>query len=509
MLFLNQDKKMMTLMSLLYQNDGDWHQYTDLSHELKVSRKTIKSYLENLEAVFQDHAHFRYTNSMVHVQFDPNFGLLTMQRTFLQNTLIVQILQQAFFTPNMNKLDLSLALNCSESSIFRNIQQFNELLTDIFELEFSYARFQFIGSEREIRKFYINFFIEILPDPTIWPFEDFISEEEIKSLCNIITEYLHKHHLNPVLVKYLRVGLAVSLVRLKQGFTLTTENPHPTVFQTIETILQAPEVRDLLGRHFPDSEEPPSKWLYQILAYFLSDEFFLFLTNPPIQEKEEKEEQECYAYYKESLAYLQKKYRVTIPSHDEFYKIFLTHFKFKLSHMDASGFFVNYSDHFLDYVKKFNVSFYNDVHALLKECLCIFYPHAAHRYKELAYTVYTLWPNLLPQLINHLPPYRALIISHYDHYYAKTLMEMLNSINQKVLIADVYEGCDITLEAIEQAPHEVIISDFVLKQKPKNKLVFSFEQLPPSDKIQKLLLTVNHHRTQRILSNHSEKNYAH
>lgn len=505
MLFLKQDKKMMRLMTLLYRHDGEWCKYLDLARHLDVSLKTVKSYLENSESIFSKHALFEYSSAMVRVSFNANFGLLTMQRTFLYHSLIVQILYHTFFKPNMDKLDLSLLLNCSETSIFRNIQQFNEILASVYDLQFSYATLQFVGTEREIQKFYINFFIEIFPDPMQWAFDGYISEEDVQALTRILAKYIRGQHLYPAHFKYIKVALAVAALRLKQGFKVPINSYNPDICNKIAHILQIPAGRLLLDHYFQDWAMTPIHCLYQILAYFLSEEFQFFFKDAPFGYKKDLRFEKQHAFYEKNVTYLLKKYGLVLDDPDAFYDTLFTYFKFKLTNIDTSDFFINHSDYFLNYVKFFNSDFHNDLYAILEDYLNQFHPRIKHRARDLTYTVYTLWPDLLPQLVANMPPYRALVISHYDHYYAKTLMNMVNNINPQLVKAEVYEHCEIDFDEIEKSPYEIIITDFVIDRELEGKLVFSFEQLPLPNKLQRLVLAITYDRISHILAKHPEE----
>ncbi|MFP5527312.1 helix-turn-helix domain-containing protein [Peptococcus simiae] len=270
MLFLNQDKKMVRLMSLLYQRDGEWQKYTDLARGIDASPKTVKIYIENLEKIFYEYVQFQQTGSMVQVVFDPNFGLLTMHRIFLFHSLIVQILYHSFFSPNIEKIDLSLDLDCSESSIFRNIRLFNQELPQVYDLEFSYSQMQFIGPEREIQKFYINFFIEVMPDPLAWPFEKYISEEDVQTLAYLIGKYIHGRKMYPAHFKYIKIALGVSLIRLQQGFVIPVEEYSPIFYPKVEELVKVPAAGLVLDHYVRKNDEDRVQLMYQILTYLFS-----------------------------------------------------------------------------------------------------------------------------------------------------------------------------------------------------------------------------------------------
>ncbi|MFM9414059.1 helix-turn-helix domain-containing protein [Peptococcus simiae] len=496
---------MMRLMTLLYRHDGEWLKYTELAREIGISRRTVKTYTENLEKLFADYSKFEHTGSMIRGSFNSNFGLLTMQKTFLYNSLIVQIFYKSFFRPNMDKLDLSMDLNCSVSSIFRNVQLFNEKFAVGYKLRYSYADLQFTGDERDIQKFYVNFFIEVLPNPLSWPFEDFFAEEDAKVLTRLAGKYINKRPFHPAHFKYVKMALAVALIRLQQGYAIPINEHNPLFIPRLEKVLADPEAQAILDKYAVDPDSSRLDFLYQLLAYFLSEEFMFFLADPAVPYKNDENYSAQYNYYLEKVQYLQGKYNICVSDTETFYNALYTYFRFKVSNIDASDFFVNHSDYFLNYVKLLNVDFHNELTTLVEDYLTKFHPHVKDRTKDLAYTVYSLWPDFLPQLMKNIPPYRALVVSHYDHYYAKTLANLLNCLNPRVLQAEVYKGEEIDLEALHHTGHEVLITDFVFPNPPEGKLLFNFEQLPSVPNLHKLLLTITNHMTQRTIESTPEE----
>ena len=191
MLVDKKDKKLMRLMTYLYRNNNKSLNLRDLMRYIKVSRKTLNSYIDRLEYLFSDLAEFTLSGSNLKVNIDSKFGLLTMQRTFLNKSLIINILKHTFFQTNIDKLDIAINFNVSETSIYRSIKFLNNSLEGVYNLSYSYSDLHFIGNEEEIRKFYINLFIETNPSPNNWAFSDLLNQESINVIIKNLMPYVH------------------------------------------------------------------------------------------------------------------------------------------------------------------------------------------------------------------------------------------------------------------------------------------------------------------------------
>ena len=115
MLFLNQDKNLMALLTILYKERNKWIQLGDLAAVIGVTKKTVRNYVLIVEKKFKDHAEFFYNGSMLYVQFRPNFGLISMKKLLVRESLLYKILFQVFFDPTIKKSDLAFDLGFSET----------------------------------------------------------------------------------------------------------------------------------------------------------------------------------------------------------------------------------------------------------------------------------------------------------------------------------------------------------------------------------------------------------
>lgn len=501
MILNEQDNKMISLMTFLYRNNNTWLKLTDLALFLDVTIKTLHSYLDKLQDMFSEYGKFYTTGSMIKVKLSPNFGLHTVQRTFLSQALVSRVISTTFFNPTIHKFDLAINLDVSESTIYRSIKTFNESLDGVYNLQFSYSKMAFEGLEREIQKFYINFFIETNPDPSNWIFEDYFKEDYANILAEKIKDYV-KHKVHLPYFEYIKTSLAVSIIRLKQGHKVPIASYNEKAESALKDMCSNAEIASIIKREFPNSKEENYMILYNILAYFLSNDFFFFLFEPKDKIKEVLKQEAQHSFFLDKIKYLCDKYNLHIDDPDELYYQIHTYFKFKIANVDANDFFVNQSDYFLFYMKFFNVDFYNDMSTILEEYLDKYHPSLKYELKNLIYTVYNLWPELIHQLMVPLVPLNVLIISRYDYFYAKTIKSIIELTISFKMNIDIYEEEQIDYEKIKKSSYGLIISDFIIKEDLGDKLVFSFEQLPTVDRVLGLSKTL----FSRYLNKMVEKN---
>lgn len=504
MLVNGQDKKMMNLMTHLYRYNNEWLNIRNLMHYLGVSRKTLYSYLNSLELIFQDLVDFNYCGSMIKSSFDSKFGLLTMQRTFLSKSLIVNILKLTFFQKDINKLDLAIDLNVSETSIYNSVKFLNDSLEGVYKLDYSYSSLQFVGQEEEIRKFFINFFIETNPYPNERIFNDLLDEESVKIIVRNLAPYIHGK-MYYAHFEYIKIGLAVSIIRLRQGYKLETDEKNAKLVKIVKDLSKNKDISNFIEKEFPHSEDKVEDILYQILTYFFYNDFLFFIEKPEVILDNSYDSNKLYEFYDKSITYLINKYKLTIRDKKELYRLIFTYFKFKISNIDGVDFFVDHSEYFVNYVKFFNVDFHKDLNRILKEYLDMLHPKFKYKLRDLVYTTYTLRPDLIPQLIKTSMKPKALIISHDDHYYTKSLENIVNLWFENVMDVDTLDECEIDFKKIKNSDYDLVIADFIIKDDIGDKIIFTFEQMPLINEIAELVLKVSQKNIEKVLKKYPEE----
>ena len=224
----------------------------------------------------------------------------------------------------------------------------------VYKLNYSYSSLQFVGQEEEIRKFFINFFIETNPYPNDWIFDDSLDQESVKIIIRNLAPYINGK-MYYAHFEYIKIGLAVSIIRLRHGHELETEEKNAKLLKIVRDFSKNKDISKFLEKEFPHSEDKVEDILYQILAYFFTDDFLFFIEKPEEIFLACSDSNKLYKFYDKSITYLINKYKLTVRDKKGLYRLIFTYFKFKISKVEGVDFFVDHSEYFLNYVKFFNV----------------------------------------------------------------------------------------------------------------------------------------------------------
>ena len=486
MLFLNQDKNLMALLTILYKERNKWIQMADLAAVIGVTRKTVRSYILSIAEKFSDHARFYFNGSMVYVQFHPNFGLFSMKKLLIRESLLYRILVNSFFEPETKKAELAFELGFSETSIYRHVQNFNELLDSAYDLNFSYSDFQLFGEEEEIRKFYVNLFKETMVFPDEWPFEDYVCEDVVDSFVDRMYRFLNFSP-TPAQHMYVKTSIAVSFIRLMQGHPIHTENYRDHLVEKAQLLASDSVVNEIWEDiSLKVGDNSLDDILLSVLSIFYAEENpILFddpkLLNEKLQTVKSKEE-----FFESHIPIFLEKFDLNLKDRDELYQSLAVYFTFRLSNFKKEDFFLKRSTYLLSYISLANPELHEEVMRIFTDFIREFSEFSDYKIEELTLAFYSLWPDLLSQLFYERQPLRALVISQSDSFFGKALVELINKGTSNFIQAELYEGYRIDMNELTKEPYDLFITDFFVESVPNGAPVYTFGQLPSPYELQSL-----------------------
>lgn len=486
MLFLNQDKNLMALLTILYKEQNKWIQLGDLAAVIGVTKKTVRNYVLTVEKKFEDHAEFFYNGSMLYVQFRPNFGLISMKKLLVRESLLYKILFHAFFDLSIKKSDLAFDLGFSETSIYRHVQHFNEQLLGVYDLSFSYSDFQFEGEEKEIQKFYVNMFMETMLHPAEWPFTGRIPEDLVETFAQRMYSFLHFSP-SPAQHNYIKISIAVSFFRLMQGHPIHTENYREELIANAKLLASDEVVKDLVENVMPEKQaNTPVDLLVSVLSIFYAEENPILFDDPDLLEEKLQSIKSCEVFFKSRLPVFLEQFHLQLDDRDELYRSLAVYFTYRISNFKKQEFFLKRSSYLLSYVSFSNPELHIEVTAIFKEFVREFPEFMDYAIEELTLAFYSLWPDLLSQLFYGREPYKALVVSQDDSFYGKTLVHLINKETSNLIHAELYDGYHIDMEYLTKLPYDLIITDFFVETVPDGAPVYTFGQLPSPYELQGL-----------------------
>lgn len=247
---------------------GDYVDVNTLTKELKTNQRIIDNDVQDLLKTdlgkiltIEEH------NKKYRLKFKPNYTIDAIGHYMLSNSTRFTVLEYVFFNNNLNLDELAEALHFSTATLYRIIQRINKGIKSQYNLKFVTNPCSLVGSEEEIRSFYIQYFSERYQYHE-WPFDD-IDRERLLDMFKLFTSRLG-FKLQYSDLRFLELSLAVSHIRCNQGFYI--EDAGPRLSGILSYLNNNKVFMDMFLSIFKDNAN--KKVFSDNLIYMIKEHFF-------------------------------------------------------------------------------------------------------------------------------------------------------------------------------------------------------------------------------------------
>src|SRR5699024_7856347 len=216
---LNQTENRQLLLAEILQDKGNWITLSELSKILNCSVRVLKDDLAHFKNNFTELA-IETSNNGIRLNKEKNMGLKSFYQHTLHYSTAYNLLEIIIIEEYNSVVDLIERLYISSSTIYRLIDRINKDIKDkSFKIETNPCRI--VGSERDIRYFFYNFFHEKYPSFE-WPYPN-LDENGLDLFLNFFIKFTHMDT-DFAYYNIFKTVAAVNLIRYKQGHFVDTSN---------------------------------------------------------------------------------------------------------------------------------------------------------------------------------------------------------------------------------------------------------------------------------------------
>lgn len=483
-----------SLMELLEFNNYDLNLQKALDL-LQVSEQTLRKDIEEISEKYSQ-VSLSIVDQTIHCVVDFSFDLNYFFEEIMDGVLAFQLIEALFFNENTSIHHMADLLHASESTVYRNIKQLNNILKEKFNIKLSTTPLATVGDEHDIRRFYNQYFSERYNDFR-WIFQEKNKEKE-KALDQFLLSVLKGANYSKDYGFYtdFKTVVTTNLYRFSQGFQLTAKEDQ--TYERINLIYQIlPEkvVRNF-EKAFNVQTRPED--LYQIFGDFIHPSV-LYSTEEVAQQLKQGKENSEWKYagsvyaLNELIDQLCDIHQIQIDNKEE--TILNTHNSLFLyqTENDTSFILVNRKQRLISFFANQFPDFMNHAIPRLKTYAEEFSRLSINRAAYLYHVVYNFvvnWVDLEEQLERKNDPIKILVISNLDFNHALVIKSMLNLHYLHTIQVEVFKDSHIDWQELDKQGYDLIITTF-----PKNKLdstpLFSVSEFPNQSTF---------HRLQRLIS---------
>ena len=92
---------------------------------------------------------------------------------------------------------------------------------------------------------------------------------------------------------------------------------------------------------------------------------------------------------------------------------------------------------------------------------------------HLSYTFITHSKHLVLNLLQNQPKLKVLVMSSFDQYHAKSIVETLSYYCSNNFELEVWNELELSIDSLKESPYDIIISNFIIPPIENKRLIYS------------------------------------
>lgn len=480
-LLQKNELRQLRLAEFLIEKDG-WVTFQELAEELGCSERVLKYDVNHFKETF---FYFKIESSHygIRLVFEQNKGFKNIYQSVFDSSYAFQLLELLFFEENYSINQLADRLYISSSSLYRLINQVNDVIIEYgFQIETNPCRLN--GAENSIRYFYYKYFFEKYTILT-WPYNE-IDQPIVNDLLDF---FINMTNFKADFAYYniAKLILFINFSRYQKKHYISVENGD---LNKMIASLSIPENK----REFFEEKyrfKIDEAFITQIFSPFVQTGYFFSYEQLVAESKQNEQIANRIEQIEQLLRQISQDNKINLTSNE---RIILELYNAELlEKFDPRSGYILYDRNtlFLNRLRKKYPEFYQSIKLHVKE------------YREntglnlidrnVNYMLYTLvveWENLIPQLEKNMEQIKVLILSNRTISHSHLLKYILETEFYHFLVADIYTGAILSINALEKLHYDFIVSNFPIPDLTSKKS-FYIENFPSKNQLKQIQYQIN------------------
>lgn len=468
---LNQTENRQLLLAEILQDKDDWITLSELSKILDCSVRVLKDDLAHFKNNFTELA-IETSNNGIRLNKINNTGLKSFYQHILHHSTAYNLLEIIFLEEHISVVDLIERLYVSSSTIYRLIDQINEVLEERnFKIETNPCRI--VGSESDIRYFFYNFFHEKYSGLE-WPYPN-LDENGLDLFLNFFIKFTHMDA-DFAYYNIFKTVSAVNLIRYKQGHFVNISNIHVNFDEIIPDLTVYQETFS----YFEETNQVKvdNMLIQQIFTPYISEEFSLNYERLIEKTKTQQKLSAEVAFLDDMLEDLSKTHQLSL-NNKETVLLNIMNAAYLEYKEPRSGYILH--NHNLEFASKIESEFpffYKNLYQATKNYRqLIGKPLIDDGIFFMMYTIFIFWEDLLPELRRKFDKIKILVISDQHVSHSKTIKDIIEYEFNEQIVVEVFNEMKLDSVVFKTLPHDIIVANFPLPVLENCRTVY-VENLP-------------------------------
>ncbi len=477
-LLTNSEKRRLQFVEIL-SNRENWMTLSNLGDELNCSDRVLKDdmtyFRENFSA-FEIESSYRG----VRLVFKQDKGLKFLYRKILSESTVYHLLEIIFLYENKTITDLANMLFVSPSTLYRMIDQINDRVMEFgFKIETSPCRVT--GQEENIRYFYYQYFFEKYSH-LYWPFET-IDEKAVDQLLNFFIDFT-QIPADFAFYNVFKTVTMINLIRYKNGHEVNTKD----ITINFDEIIPHLEIYAENFQHFEEALQlnVDSDLIHQLFTPYVQEGFSLSVER--MFEKAETNQKLAneITLLEDILTKIATASEIPVANKKLLILALINSAHLEYQEPQSGYILYNRNKYFAEAIQAEFPNFYQLLYGGMKTYRKFLRkPMTEDGINFFIYTLFTFWPNLVPELRKKFADIQVIIISKRHITHARMLKDFIEHELSNQLTIDIYTAMELNLEILEALDCDFIVSNFPLPDLESTCSVY-IENVPTYNDLRKI-----------------------
>lgn len=490
-LLQKNERRQLRLAEFLIKKD-DWISFQELAKELECSERILKYDVNYFKDTF---FYFKIESSPhgIRLVFNKNKGFKNIYQSIFDSSHAFQLLELLFFEENYSINDLADRLYISASSLYRLINQVNEVLIE-YDFQIDTHPCRLIGAEDKIRYFYYKYFFEKYTILT-WPYE-----EMNQPIINDLLEFfimMTNFKVDFAYYNMAKLILFINFSRYQRKHYIASDSIN--LDDMISTLTISKHKIEFFENKYRLNLD--QTFISQIFSPFIQTNYFFSYEQLIAESKINSHLAIQIKQIEKLLLEIAEDNKIDLLNKEslilEFYNAEL------LENYDPRSGYILYDRNrlFLEQLKNHYPLFYQSINQHVRE-----YREALGLDlidKNINFMLYTLvveWDNSLAQLQKNIDEVKVLILSNRTVSHSHLLKYILETEFPQALAVDIFTGSILSVAELEKIPYDFIISNFPIPNLT-NKESFYIENFPSKNQLVQIQKYINKLQKDKSLAN--------
>jgi len=487
-LLTSSEKRRLKVVDYL-EKKRDWVNLEELASASDCSSKTLLSDFKFFEENWSDYLKLDFSKYRgARVSFNHLHNMHSLHKEVLQKSGVMRFLKEVFLEPNYSINEWGKKLFLSESSLYRMVRAIDKEFSPL-GITFHTQPCSIIGDkERHIRLLFSNFFEQVY-EIYYWPFAD-INRERLVKMVQRIGQKLGRK-MDDRLLNQVAIAVAVTLIRMKQGFLLKSIRANSKSDQLVYNTMLDEKEYLAAALDF----ELAQGWELEIAQTVMH---FLYAWD------NEGEKVRISEFVSSFIHNLSTELNVEIlPDNkqqviDRLISIYTSYKSFPHQYCFIPNYFSSRPSRITDDYQEFCVKVQEELQLLERKML---FPWYSEMFYAVLEALFSEWRDLPIRLEEEKKKINILIVSTFGTNHAYTLKSRMNIHFSHEMQAQVYEGkiFDLLLATSGLDEYDIILSNSYMSELPKDKL-FLVDTIISTKQLADLAVRIHHLQLKKKLT---------